>query len=105
MTVSTSSSIDISSISFFYYDFSLFLLHEACHNYLLNKGEKLPIFYYITIRKLLLVILHYPLLLRSFIRFSRIRALTLLIYNIYSSFVSFILFLSSIVGDEGDPRV
>src|SRR6266536_1844617 len=54
------------------------LLHAACHDYLLNKGEKLPIFYYITIGKLLLVTSRHPLLLRSFIRIPRVRALTLL---------------------------
>ena len=64
----------------FYYDFSPFLhLHAACHNYLLNEGEKLPIFYYIAIGKLLLVTPRYLLLLRSFIRIPRVRALTLLI--------------------------
>src|SRR6266498_2177619 len=65
---------------FFRRDFSFFLLfYAACHDYLLNKGEKLLIFYYIIIRKLLLVTSRYPLLLRFFIRFPRVRALTLLI--------------------------
>jgi len=64
----------------FRYSLSPFLLfHAAYHNYLLNKGEKLPIFYYIVIGKLLLVTPRHPFLLRSFIRIPRVRALTLLI--------------------------
>ena len=58
---------------------SFLLFYAACHDYLLNEGEKLPIFYYIAIGKLLLVILRYPFLLRSFICIPRVRALTLLI--------------------------
>ena len=81
--------INYSGVSFVFYrylfnlflfrrDFSLFLFHAACYNYLLNEGEKFPIFYYVVIRKLLLVILRYSFLLRFFIRIPRVRALTLL---------------------------
>ncbi len=68
------------NLFFFRCDFSLFLLfHAACHDYLLNKGEKLLIFYYIIIGKLFLVISRYLFLLRSFIRIPRVRVLILLI--------------------------
>jgi hypothetical protein len=59
----------------------LLLLNPACHDQLLNEGEKLFILYCITVRKPLLVTPRHPLLLRAFIRLPRVRALTLLMHS------------------------